>query len=99
MRLIREQASPFLRIEVEAESLDQVKEALIAGADIIMLDNMPLALIKQAVALIDGKALVEVSGNVTLEKVSELAATGVDIISSGALTHSVKAADISMRLR
>jgi nicotinate-nucleotide pyrophosphorylase (carboxylating) len=64
-----------------------------------MLDNMPLPLIKQSVDLIGGKALVEVSGNVTLERVAELAASGVDFISSGALTHSVKAADISMRLR
>jgi nicotinate-nucleotide pyrophosphorylase (carboxylating) len=99
LRCVRERVSPFLRIEVETESLEQVEEALAAGADVIMLDNMPLPLIKQSVDLIGGKALVEVSGNVTLERVAELAASGVDFISSGALTHSVKAADISMRLR
>ena len=96
---VRERVSPFLHVEVETESLEQVEEALAAGADVIMLDNMSLPLIKQSVDLIGGKALVEVSGNVTLERVAELAATGVDFISIGALTHSVKAADISMRLR
>ena len=96
---VRGRVSPFLSIEVEAESLEQVEEALAAAVDVIMLDNMPLPLIKQAVGLIGGKALVEVSGNVTLETVADLAASGVDLISSGALTHSVKAADISMRLR
>jgi len=96
---VRARVSPFLRIEVEAESLAQVEEALAAGVDVIMLDNMPLALVKEAVALIGGRALTEVSGNVTLERVAELAATGVDFISSGALTHSARAADISMRLR
>lgn len=96
---IRGRVSPFMNIEVEVENQDQVEEALAVGVDIIMLDNMPLPLIKQAVKLIGGQALVEVSGNVTLERVAELAATGVDFISSGALTHSVKAADISMRLR
>jgi nicotinate-nucleotide pyrophosphorylase (carboxylating) len=96
---VRERVSPFLSVEVETESLEQVKEALAAGADVIMLDNMPLPLIKQSVDLIGGKALVEVSGNVTLARVAELAASGVDFISSGALTHSVKAADISMRLQ
>lgn len=96
---VREKISPFLKIEVEAESLDQVQEALAVRADVIMLDNMPLAVIKQAVVLVGGKALVEVSGNVILERVAELAASGIDFISSGALTHSVKAADISMRLR
>lgn len=96
---VRGRVSPFLSVEVEVESLEQVEEALAAGADVIMLDNMSLPLIKQSVELVDGKALVEVSGNVTLERVAELAASGVDFISSGALTHSVKAADISMRLR
>jgi len=96
---VRERVSPFIKIEVEAESLEQVKEALTVDVDVIMLDNMPLEVIKQAVELIGGQVLVEVSGNVSLERVAELAATGVDLISSGALTHSVKAADISMRLR
>ena len=77
-----------VKIEVETETLEQVKEALDCGADIIMLDNMPPALMKTAVALIDGKAVVEASGNVTLNTIAEVAATGVDIISVGALTHS-----------
>jgi nicotinate-nucleotide pyrophosphorylase (carboxylating) len=96
---VRARVSPFLAVEVEAESLEQVGEALAAAVDVIMLDNMPLPLIRQAVELIGGRALVEVSGNVTLDRVAELAACGVDLISSGALTHSVTAADISMRLR
>ncbi|WP_425059064.1 putative nicotinate-nucleotide pyrophosphorylase [carboxylating] [Sporomusa carbonis] len=95
---VRGRISPFMKIEVEAETFEQVEEALSAGADVIMLDNMTLADIKQAVMLINGQALVEVSGNVTLEKVAALADVGVDIISCGALTHSVKAIDISMKL-
>ncbi|MCE5287516.1 MAG: carboxylating nicotinate-nucleotide diphosphorylase [Pelosinus sp.] len=98
VQMVRNKLSPFLKIEVEVETLEQVREALQAKADIIMLDNMPLTLIKEAVALIDHQALIEVSGNITLEKLEDLAESGVDIISSGALTHSVKAADISMRL-
>lgn len=95
---VRSSVSPFIKIEVETESLDEVREALTAGVDVIMLDNMPLDVIKEAVRLINHQALVEVSGNVTLETVVNLAATGVDIISSGALTHSVAAADISMKI-
>ncbi len=95
---VRSRISPFIKIEVEVETMAQVQEALTAGVDIIMLDNMQLDMIKESVKVIAGQALVEVSGNVTLEKIAALAATGVDIISSGALTHSVKAADISLRL-
>ncbi|MEG6584808.1 carboxylating nicotinate-nucleotide diphosphorylase [Dendrosporobacter sp. 1207_IL3150] len=94
----RTKISPFIKIEVEVENLTQIKEALEAGTDIIMLDNMALEMIEESVKIIAGRTLVEVSGNVTEERVADLAATGVDIISSGALTHSVKAADISMRL-
>lgn len=94
----RRQNSHTVKIEVEVEDLQQVKEALQAGPDIIMLDNMPLAMIRQAVKLIDGQAVVEASGNVTEETVASIAAAGVDIISSGALTHSVKALDISLDL-
>lgn len=90
--------APDLRVEVETGSLDQVKEALSAGADIIMLDNMETEQMKEAVSLINGKAKVEASGNITLENVREVAKTGVDFISVGALTHSVKAFDISQRL-
>ncbi|NDL68397.1 carboxylating nicotinate-nucleotide diphosphorylase [Anaerotalea alkaliphila] len=93
----REKIPHTMKVEVEAETLEQVAEALEAGADIIMLDNMDLPAIREAVALIGGRALVEASGNVTLERVRELAATGVDVISCGAITHSVKAMDISLK--
>lgn len=86
-----------IKIEVETETMEQVAEAVEAGADIIMLDNMSLERMKEAVEFINGRALVEASGNVTLERVRSIAETGVDIISVGGLTHSVEAADISMR--
>ncbi len=95
---VRSQGACFRKIEVEVENLQQVQEALAVGVDIIMLDNMPIQMIEQAVKMIEGQALVEVSGNVVLERIPSLAAAGVDIISSGELTHSVRAADISMRL-
>ncbi len=98
VQCVRSQGAYFRKIEVEVEDLKQVQEALAVGVDIIMLDNMHIQMIEQAVKMIDGKALVEVSGNVVLERVSELAAAGVNIISIGELTHSVKTADISMRL-
>lgn len=88
-----------LTIEVETASLDEVREALASKVDIIMLDNMPLDLMSQAVRVIDGKAQVEASGNVTLETVRGIAETGVDLISSGSLTHSAPAADISMKIK
>lgn len=87
-----------LKIEIETETLPQVAEALAAGADIIMLDNMDLAAIREAVALIGGRALVEASGGVNLDTIRGIAETGVDIISVGALTHSARAMDISMLL-
>jgi len=86
-----------IRIEVETESIEQVKEALAAGADIIMLDNMSTEAMKEAVDFINGRALTEASGNITVERALEIARTGVDLISSGSLTHSVKALDISLR--
>ncbi len=84
------------KIEVEAENLDQVAEALRCGVEIIMLDNMSLEEMRQAVQLVNGRALVEASGGVTIETVREIAATGVDVISVGALTHHIKAMDISL---
>lgn len=87
-----------MKIEVEVETLSQVQEALDAGADIIMLDNMPLERMREAVARIGGRAVVEASGGVTLENIGAIAATGVDVISVGALTHSVRALDISLDL-
>lgn len=87
-----------LKIEIETESLQDVKEALSAGADIIMLDNMDVSTMKEAVAIIAGQALVEASGGVNLATVRGIAETGVDIISVGALTHSAPSMDISMLL-
>lgn len=87
-----------MTVEVEAETLEQVREALDAGADIIMLDNMSNEQMSEAVQLIDGRAKVEASGGVNLETIGSIAKTGVDIISVGALTHSVKAFDISLDL-
>lgn len=90
--------APFVRkIEVEVETLDQVAQALQAGADIIMLDNMTPDQMAQALALIGGKAQTECSGNVTRENIARLAQLGVDYISSGALTHSAPILDISMK--
>ena len=90
--------APFVRkIEVEVETLDMVKEAVEAGANIIMLDNMTHEQLKEAIAYIDGRAEVEVSGNVTRENIAKLTDLGVDYISSGALTHSAPIMDISLK--
>ena len=86
-----------LKVEVETETLEQVKEALSAGADIIMLDNMSYEMMAEAVKLIDGKAVTEASGNMGERDLKAVAETGVDLISIGALTHSVKALDISLK--
>jgi nicotinate-nucleotide pyrophosphorylase (carboxylating) len=95
----RRSAPHTLKIEVEAETMDDVREALEAGADIIMLDNMSLDQMKEAVELIGERALTEASGGVNLDTVADIAATGVDLISVGALTHSSGAVDISMLFR
>ncbi|MBW2545411.1 MAG: carboxylating nicotinate-nucleotide diphosphorylase [Deltaproteobacteria bacterium] len=87
---------PTVKIEVEVKNLQEAEEALTSGADIIMLDNMGTGEMKKAVSLINGRALVEASGNVTLSNVRKIAETGVDFISVGALTHSAPAADISL---
>lgn len=92
----RQKLPHTLKIEIETRNFDEVEQALAAGADIIMLDNMGFDEMRQAVNLIAGRALIEASGGVNLETVADIAATGVDIISVGALTHSIKAADISM---
>lgn len=88
-----------IKIEVEVANLDEIKLALNAGVDIIMLDNMSLKQMKEAVKLIDGKVKVEASGGINLKSVCTVAETGVDFISVGALTHSVKALDISMNFK
>jgi nicotinate-nucleotide pyrophosphorylase (carboxylating) len=87
-----------LKIEVEVTSLEEVKEALTAGVDIIMLDNMTTENMAESVKLIDGRAKAEASGNMTIERLQEVASAGVDFISIGALTHSVIAFDISMNI-
>ena len=90
--------APFVRkIEIEVETLEQVKEAVEAGADIIMLDNMTPEVMKQAVELINGRAQTECSGNITKENIQKIREIGVDLVSSGALTHSAPILDISMK--
>lgn len=99
VKTVRANIGHTVTIEVETRNLSEVKEALEAGADIIMLDNMSLDEMREAVKLIDGSAKTEASGNVTLDNIEAVAETGVDIISMGAITHSVKAFDISMKIR
>ena len=90
--------APFVRkIEIEVETLEQVKEAVDAGADIIMLDNMTPDTMRQSVELIDGRAQTECSGNITKENIARIREIGVDFVSSGALTHSAPILDISMK--
>ena len=96
VRQARQRASALLRIEVECTSLEQVGEALAAEADILLLDNMTTRDMRNAVQLVGGRALLEASGNMSLERVREVAQTGVDFISVGALTHSAPAVDLSM---
>jgi nicotinate-nucleotide pyrophosphorylase (carboxylating) len=89
---------PFVKkIEVETESLDQVREAVEVGADIIMLDNMDVETMGKAIEIIGGKAIVEISGNVDEDRITEIRGLKVDYISSGALTHSYRSLDISMK--
>ena len=98
VKILRGKLGHMVKIEVETRNLDEVREALEAGAEIIMLDNMSCGMMKEAVELAGGSALLEASGGITLDTLREAAETGVDIISLGALTHSVKALDISMKL-
>ncbi len=96
--LMAKEYAPFVRkIEVEVENLDMLNEALEAGADIIMLDNMTTEMMKEAVKIIDGRAVTECSGNVTEDRIDDIISTGVDFVSSGALTHSSPVLDISMK--
>lgn len=95
---IRSKIPKSIKIEVETTTLEQVQEALDSDVDIIMLDNMSSKIMKEAVTLIDGRAKIEASGNMTLKRIRKVASTGVDYISIGALTHSVKALDISQRI-
>lgn len=95
---LRQKIGHTVKIEVETRNLNEVKEALSTGCEIIMLDNMDCETMKKAVELANGKALLEASGNITAETIAAVAKTGVDIISIGALTHSVKAFDISLKI-
>ena len=97
IELVRKNVSFVKKIEVETESIEEVREALKAKADIIMLDNMNIDTIKEALKIINGEALTEVSGNVNLDTIRELAETGVDYISTGYITHSFKVLDLSMK--
>jgi nicotinate-nucleotide pyrophosphorylase (carboxylating) len=97
--MMREKVPHTMKIEVEASTMEQVRECLSCSVDIIMLDNMEPTMMREAVKLAGGRALLEASGGVNLENVREVAETGVDYISIGALTHSAPACDISMRLR
>ena len=99
VRLAREQAPHTLRIEVEVTTLGELNQALAAGADVVLLDNMEPSLLRQAVAVTAGRALLEASGGVTLATVRAVAETGVDLVSVGALTHSAPALDISLDFR
>ena len=99
VKKIRKKIPHTIKIEVETETLEQVEEALEAGADIIMLDNMGVDKVRKAVKIINGSAISEASGNVNLDSIVEIAKTGVDIISVGSLTHSVSAFDISMEFK
>ena len=96
---LREKIGHTVKIEVETRTLAEVEEAVSVGADIIMLDNMDNETMKQAVEIVDGKALLEASGNLTKERIKSVAELGVDILSIGALTHSVTAFDISMKIK
>lgn len=91
-------AGHTVKIEIEVDTLDQLEDVLTEGADIILLDNMSTDQLKEAVRRTDGQAILEASGNVTLETIKDIATTGVDIISSGALTHSVRNLDIGMEI-
>ncbi|MCA9283495.1 MAG: nicotinate-nucleotide diphosphorylase (carboxylating), partial [Phycisphaerales bacterium] len=96
IRAARAATPHTLRVEVEVTTLEELTEALEAGADIVMLDNMSVADMREAVALTQGRALLEASGGVTLATIRDIAETGVDLISVGALTHSAPALDISL---
>jgi nicotinate-nucleotide pyrophosphorylase (carboxylating) len=95
---VRRNTPQGIKIEVETTTLEEVREALAMEVEMIMLDNMSNQMMADAVKIINGKAKVEASGNMNLERVKEIAATGLDFISIGALTHSVKAMDISMNI-
>jgi len=95
---VKNRSSHLMQIEVEVTNFDEVKEAVASGAHVIMLDNMNYVQMADAVKYINGRAVVEASGNVSLETLNKIAATGVDVISCGALTHQARSMDMSMRI-
>ena len=99
VKALRAKVGHMVKIEVETRTLEELQEALAVKADVIMLDNMDCPTMKKAVEITAGQALLEASGNITLDNIREVAETGVDIISLGALTHSVKCFDISMKIK
>jgi len=99
VKRIRSRISHLVKVEVEVSTMDEVKEAVAAGADVIMLDNMNIKQIKEAIALIGDRSTVEVSGGVTKDNIVQLADIGIDIISVGAFTHSARSMDISMQIK
>jgi nicotinate-nucleotide pyrophosphorylase (carboxylating) len=96
LRRAKENAAHMVKIEIEVDTLEQLREVLTEGVDVVMLDNMSLENMAEAVRLVDGKAIIEASGGVTLERIPKIAATGVDMISSGALTHSAANFDVGL---
>ncbi len=98
IKAVKNRTTHLMKIEVEVTTFDQVKQAVAEGAEVIMLDNMNYKQMKEAVQYINGRAVVEASGNVSLKTLNKIAATGVDVISCGALTHQARSVDISMRI-
>ncbi len=98
VKAVKTRTSHLMKVEVEVTSLDEAKQAVEAQAEVIMLDNMNYDQMKEAVAYINGRAIVEASGNVSLDTINKIADTGVDVISCGALTHQARSVDISMRI-
>lgn len=98
VKAVRNRTSHLMKIEVEVSTFDEVKQAIDAGADVIMLDNMNYEQMSSAVDYIDKRAVVEASGNVSMKTLNQIAATGVDVISCGALTHQARSVDLSMRI-
>lgn len=98
IKTVRANVSHLMKIEIEVSNLKEVREAVDEGADVIMLDNMTVSQMEKAVAYIDKRAVVEASGNVSLDTIKKIAGTGVDVISCGALTHQARSVDLSMRI-
>jgi nicotinate-nucleotide pyrophosphorylase (carboxylating) len=96
VRALRGRVGPLVKIEIEVDTLEQLETALALGIDAILLDNMPPETMKRAVAMSKGRATLEASGGVTLERVREIAESGVDYISSGAITHSIRSLDLGL---